>query len=110
MDSLMNSSWHIDALQLGNIVTLLILNSGTLLPGVLSGLALFPVLNTAFLTRDSLLDRPLSDLTLALLNISTDGVRNISAFLLGDGLVGRLRNLVADFFGNLTTHWFRRRR
>ena len=44
------------------------------------------------------------------LNISTDGVRNISAFLLGDGLEGRLRNLVADFFGNLTTHWFRRRR
>jgi len=109
MDSLMNSSWHIDALQLGNIVTLLILNSGTLLPGILSCLAFFPVLNTAFLARDSLLDRPLSDLTLALLNISTDGVRNISAFLLGDRFVGRLWDFIANFLGNLTTNWLRRR-
>jgi len=84
MDSLMNSSWHVDALQLGNIITLLILNRGTLLPGVLSSLTLLPVLDTAFLARDSLLNRPLSYLTFALLNISTDGVRNISTFLLGD--------------------------
>jgi len=109
MDSLMNSSWNIDALQLGNVVTLLILNSGTLLPGILSSLALFPVLNTAFLARDSLLDRPLSDLTLALLNVSTDGIRYISAFLLGDRFVGCPWDLVANFFGNLTTDWLRRR-
>jgi len=109
MDSLMDSSRHIDALQLGNIVTLLILNGGTLLPGILSDLAIFPVLNTAFLARDSLLDRPLSDLTLALLNISTDGIRYISAFLLGDRFIGRLWDLVANFLRNLTTNWLRRR-
>merc|ERR1719309_1396367 len=109
MDGLMNSSWYIDALQLGNIVTLLILNGGTLLPGILSGLALFPVLNTAFLARDSLLDRPLCDLTLALLNISTDGIGYISAFLLGDRFVGCLWDLVANLLGYLTTDWLRRR-
>jgi len=109
MDSLMNSSWNIDALQLGNIVTLLILNGRTLLPGILGSLALFPILNAAFLARDSLLNRPLSDLTLALLNISTDGIRNISAFLLGDRFVGRLWDLVANLLRNLTTDWLRRR-
>jgi len=109
MNSLMNSSWHIDALQLRNIVTLLILNGGTLFPGILSSLALFPVLNTAILARDSLLNRPLSDLTLALLNVGTDGIGYISAFLLGDRFVGCLWDLVANLLGNLTTDWLRGR-
>merc|ERR1719334_2535429 len=106
----MGSSWHTDTLQLGNRVALLILNSGTLLPGILSCLALFLVLKSAFLSGNRLLDRSLRNLALALLNISTDSVGNISAFLLGDGLVGRLRNLVTDFFGDLPTHCFWRRR
>ena len=40
------------------------------------------------------------------LNISTDGVRNISAFLLGDGLIRCLGDLVAHLLGNLSADWF----
>ena len=67
MNSFMDSSWHTDTLQLGNRVALLILNSGTLLPDILSCLALFLVLKSAFLSGNRLLDRSLRDLALAFL-------------------------------------------
>ena len=67
MNGFMDSSRHTDTLQLGNRVALLILNSGTLLPGILSCLALFLVLKSAFLSGDRLLDRSLRDLAFALL-------------------------------------------
>merc|ERR1719308_46235 len=106
IDSLRDGSWNTDTLQLRDIVTFLILNSATLLPGVLSRLTIFPILNPTLLTRDRLLNRSLGDLTLALLDISTDGVWNISALLLGDGLIGSLGDLIANLLGNLSADWF----
>merc|ERR1719381_326946 len=107
MNGFMDSSWDVDALQLRNTVALLVLNSGTLLPCILCGFTLFLVLKSALFTGNRFLDRSLSNLTLALLNFGTDSVRNASAILLGNGFVGRLRNLVTDFLGNLSTNWFR---
>merc|ERR1719308_15220 len=106
MNSLCDSSWNTDTLQLRDIVTLLFLHSATLLPGVLSRLTILPILDPTLLTRDRLLNRSLGDLTLALLDVSTDGVWNISTLLLGDGLVGSLGYLIANLLGNLSTDWF----
>jgi len=109
MDSLRNSPWNADTFQLWNIVTLLILNVAALLPGVLRSLTVLPVLESTLLPGDRLLYRSLRDLTLPFLNISTNGVGNIAALLLGDGLIRSLWNLVTDFLGNLSTNWFWRR-
>merc|ERR1719447_1605077 len=109
MDSLRNSSGNADTFQLWNIVALLILNGAALLPGVLCSLTVLPVLETTLFARDRFLNRSLGDLTLPLLNISTNGVGNIATLLLGDGLIRSLWNLVTDFLGNLSTNWFRRR-
>jgi len=106
MNSLRDNSWNTDTLQLRDVVTFLFLYSAALLPGVLSSLAIFPILDPTLLTRDRLLNRSLGNLTLALLDISTDGVRNISTLLLGDGLIGSLGDLVAHLLGNLSTDWF----
>jgi len=105
MNSLRDSSWNIDTLQLRDIVTFFILHSAALLPGVLSSLAFLPILDLTLLTRDRLLNRSLGDLTLALLNISTDGIGNISTLLLGDGLIRGLGDLVTHLLGNLSTDW-----
>merc|ERR1719300_1526748 len=109
MDSLRNSSGNADTFQLWNIVALLILNGAALLPGVLCGLTALPVLETTLFARDRFLNRSLGDLTLPLLNISTNGVGNIATLLLGDGLLRSLGNLITDFLGNLSTNWFWRR-
>merc|ERR1719474_485370 len=106
MDSLRDSSWNTDTLQLRDIVTFLILHSATLLPGVLSSLTFIPILDPTLLTRDRLLNRSLGDLTLSLLDISTDGIWNTSTLLLGDGLIGCLGDLVAHLLGNLSAYWF----
>merc|ERR1719474_2270251 len=106
MDSLRDSSWNTDTLQLRDIVTFLILYSATLLPGVLSSFTFLPILDPTLLTRDSLLNRSLGDLTLALLDISTDSIWNTSTLLLGDGLIGSLWDLVAHLLGNLSAYWF----
>ena len=106
MNGFLDGSWNTDTLQLRNIVALLILNSVTLLPGVLSGLTILPVLDPAMLTGDRFLDRSLSDLTLAFLDISTDSIWNIAALLPGDIFVGSLGNLVANFLWDLPANWF----
>merc|ERR1719474_463835 len=106
MDSLRDSSWNTDTLQLRYIVTFLILHSATLLPGVLSSLTFLPILDPTLLTRDRLLNRSLGNLTFALLDISTDSVRNISTLLLGDRLIGSLGDLITHLLGNLSTDRF----
>jgi len=107
MNSFGDSPWHTDTLQLRNTVTLLILDGATLLPGVLSSLAILLVFKTTLLSGDRLLDRSLRNLALSLLNISTNGVRNVAAFFLGNRFVRSLGNLVANLFWNLSTHRFR---
>merc|ERR1711917_129516 len=96
MNGFLDSSWNINTLQLRNNVALLILNIVTLLP----------VLDPAMLTGDRFLDRSLSDLTLAFLDISTDSIWNITALLPGDIFVGSLGNLVANFLWDLSANWF----
>jgi len=103
MSCVSGCSWNIDAFELWNIVTFFILNGATLGAGILSGLALASELGVTLLARDCLLDGPLGDLTLSLLDISTNGVRNCSTLLPGDGLECRLGHLVANFLGNLAT-------
>merc|ERR1719342_1272884 len=107
MDSLLDSSWNVNTLQLRDIITLLILNSATLLPSVLSGLAVLSVLNPALFTGDRFLNRSLSDLTLTLFNIGTDSIWNITALLPGDRFICSPWNLIAHFLWNLTANWFR---
>merc|ERR1719462_629302 len=106
MNSLSDSSWNADTLQLRDVVTLLILNCVTLLPYVLSSFAVFSELKSTLLTRNSLLDRPLGDLTFSFLNISTNSVWDVATLFLGHRLVCGLRDLVAHFLGNLSTYRF----
>ena len=106
MNSFGNSSWHTDTLQLRNTVTLLILDGATLLPGVLGSLAILLVFKTTLLSRDRLLDRSLRNLALTFLDISTNGVRNVATFFLGDRFICGLRNLVTNLFRNLSTNRF----
>ena len=84
MDSLLDSSGHIDTFQLWYIVADLILFSVALLPGVLSSFTVLAVLEFALLARHCLLNRSLGDLTLSLLDIRADLVSNIMALLPGD--------------------------
>merc|ERR1712145_25604 len=105
MNSLLDSSWNVDTLQLRDIITLLILNSATLFPSVLSSLAVLSVLDPALFTGNRFLNRSLCDLTLTLLDIGTDGIWNITALLPGDRLIGSLGNLVAHFLGDLSAYW-----
>merc|ERR1712142_720248 len=95
MNSLLNSSRNADTFQFRDIEALLILNGATLLPGL--GSTLPP--------RDGLLNSSLGDLTLALLDISANGIRNIATILLCDRLICGLGNLVANLFRNLSAHW-----
>ena len=98
-----DSSRHIDAFELRNVVAFFVLNSAALGARILGSLTLASELSIALLTRDSLLDRPLGDLTLTLLDVSTDGIRNGSALLPGNGLKCSLGSLFANFLGNLST-------
>merc|ERR1712098_224414 len=109
MDSLGDSSWNIDTFQLRDIVALLILHGATLFPGVLSSLALLPGLGSTLPSGNSLLHSCLGDLTLSLLDISTNCVGNLATLLPGDRFIRSLRDLVTNFFGYLSTHWFGRR-
>ena len=72
----------------------------------LSSFAVFSELKSTLLTRNSLLDRPLGDLTFSFLNISTNSVWDIATLFLGHRLVCGLRDLVAHFLGNLSTYRF----
>merc|ERR1719154_66977 len=74
---------------------------------VIGSLAILPVLEAALLTRDGFLNRLLGDLTLALLDISTDSVSDVMALPPGDGVIHGLGNLLADLLGDLAAHWLR---
>ena len=103
MLGLSGSPWDIDALELRNIVAFFILNSATLGAGILGSLAFTSELGVTLLARNSLLDGSLGNLTLAFLNISTDGVRNRTTLLPGDRLKSGLGHLTADLLGDLAT-------
>ena len=108
MSCVSGCSWNIDAFEFWNIVTFFILNSATLGAGILSSLALASELGVTLLARDCLLYGSLGDLTLSLLDVSTNGVRNCSTLLPCDGLECRLGHLIANFLGNLATVlWWR---
>ena len=79
----------------------------TPLLNVIGSLAILLVLKAALLARDSLLDRSLGDLTLALLDISTHGVGDIMALPPGDGVIHSLGHLLTDFLGDLAAHGLR---
>merc|ERR1719300_2299248 len=87
MDSLSDGSGHADTFQLRNIVALLILHGAALLSGVLCSLAILPVLEPTLLPGDRLLNRPLGDLTFALLDIGTHSVRNFATLLFGNRFI-----------------------
>merc|ERR1719300_653746 len=107
MDSLLDSSWNTDALQLRDTITLLILDGATLFPGILSSFTILSVLNPTLLPRGSLLNGSLGDLTLTLLNIGTNCIRNITALFLCYRFIGGLGNLIANLLRNLSANWFR---
>merc|ERR1711910_215164 len=104
MDSLLDRSGKVDALNLRNVVALLSELLATLLLDVIGSLAVLAILQTALLTGDRLLDWSLGDLALALLDISADGVGDIMALPPGDGVVDGLWNLLAHLLGNLAAH------
>jgi len=103
-----DSPGNVDAFELRNVVAFFILNSAALGARILGSLALASELSIALLSGDSLLDRSLSYLTLTLLNICTNGIRNGSALLPSDRLECCLGYLVANFLGNLSTILLRR--
>ena len=105
MDGLLDRSGQVDALDLRNVVALLSKLLATLLLDVIGSLAVLAILQTALLTGDRLLDWPLGDLALALLEISADGVGDIMALPSGDGVVCGFRDLLTDLLGHLAAHW-----
>ena len=105
MDGFLDSPWDIHALHLGNVVALLLVLLLASLLDVIGSLTVLVILEAALLTRDSLLDWPLGDLALPLLDNSTDGVGDILALPPGDGVVDGLGHLLTDLSGNLATHW-----
>merc|ERR1712142_659332 len=106
MNGFLDSSWHTDTLQLRDVVTLLILNRATLLPGILSSLTVLSGLGSALPSRNSLLNSSLGDLTLALLDISTCGIGNTATILLGYRLISGPWNLITHLLWNLLAYWF----
>merc|ERR1711973_809470 len=106
VNSLSDGSWNADTLKLRDVVTMLILNCVTLFPCILSSFAVFSELKSTLLARNSLLDRPLGDLTFSLLNISTNSVWDIATLFLGHRLICGLWDLVAHFLRNLSTYRF----
>ena len=87
VDSLLDGPGDIDALDLGNIVALLLEFLLASLLDVIGSLTVLAVLEATLLARDGLLDRFLGDLALTLLDISTNGVGDIMALPPGDGVV-----------------------
>merc|ERR1711971_897699 len=92
VDDLLDSPGQVDALHLGDAVALLLELLLAPLLDVVGILAILLVLKAALLTGDSFLNRFLGDLTIALLDISTDGVSNIMALPPGDGVIHSLGN------------------
>ena len=107
VDGLLDSPGQVDALHLRDSVTLFFELLLASLLNIIGSLAILPVLEAALLTGDGFLNRLLGDLTLALLDISTDGVGDIMALSPGDGVIHSLGNLLADLLGDLAAHWLR---
>ena len=76
----------------------------TFLLNIICSLAILFILKAALLAGDSLLDWPLGDLTLTLLDISTDGVGDIVALPPGDGVVDGLGHLLTHLLGYLAAN------
>merc|ERR1719237_537460 len=108
VDRLLDSSGKVNALHLGDTVTLLSELLAASLLNVVGSLAILLVLKIALLTGDSLLNRLLRDLTLPLLNICTDGVGDIMALSPGDSVIHSPGNLLTDLLGDLAADWLRR--
>jgi len=106
MVSFLDDSWHIDALQFLGIEALLLLHGGTLLGDVIDRGTFILDLNGAFSSLNLFLDRFLNDLTLPLLGVGTGFTLDVFTLLLGHRVISSLGHLVADFFGNLSTHRF----
>ena len=104
VDSLLNSSGDADALHLRDAVTLLLELLMTLLLNVVGGVAILLVIQRALLPGDSLLDRFLGNLALALLDIRAQGIGHIATLPPGHSLVGCLRHLLAHLLGHLAAH------
>ena len=104
VDGLLDGPGDVDALDLGNIVALLLEFLLASLLDVIGSLTVLAILEAALLTRDRLLDWPLGDLALPLLDISTDGVGDILALPPGDGVVDGLGNLLAHLLRHLAAH------
>ena len=104
MDGLLDSPGDINALHLGNVVAFLLVFLLASLLNVIGSLAVLAVLEAALLTGDRLLDRPLRNLALPLLDISADCVGDIMTLPSGDGVVDSLGHLFANLLGDLTAH------
>merc|ERR1719354_1454666 len=96
MDGLLDSPGKVDALHLGDRVAFLLELLLTFLLDVIGGLAILLELKAAQLAGDSLLDRLLGDLALALLHISIHGLGHLLADLLGDLAAHGLRRSCPD--------------
>jgi len=107
MESFLDGSWHIDALQFLGIEALLLLHGGTLLADVIDRGTLVLDLDRTFSSLNLFLDRLLGDLASSLLGVGTSFTLDVSALLPGHGLVGGLGYLIADLLGDLTTHRLR---
>ena len=104
MDGFLDSPWDIHALHLGNVVALLLVLLLASFLDVIGSLAVLAVLEAALLTGDRLLDRPLRNLALPLLDISADCVGDIMTLPSGDGVVDSLGHLFANLLGDLAAH------
>ena len=101
VDGLLDGPGDVDALDLGNIVALLLEFLLASLLDVISSLAVLAVLEAALLAGDGLLNRPLGDLALPLLDISAHGVGDVVALPPGDGVVDGLGHLLTDLLRDL---------
>ena len=104
MDGLLDSPGDINALHLGNVVAFLLVFLLASLLNVIGSLAVLAVLEAALLTGDRLLDRPLRNLALPLLDISADCVGDIMTLPSGDGVVDSLWHLFAHLLWDLAAH------
>ena len=107
VDGLLDSPGQVNTLHLRDAVAFLFELLLASLLDIIGSLAILPILETALLTGDGFLNRLLGDLTLALLDISTDSVGDIMALPPGDGIIHGLGNLLADLLGDLAAHWLR---
>merc|ERR1719418_522817 len=101
VDGLLDSPGDADALHLGDVVAFFLILLLASLLDVVGSLAVLAVLKATLLTGDRLLDRPLRDLALPLLDISAHGVGDVVALPPGDGVVDGLGHLLTDLLRDL---------